>query len=192
MSRESILNAIKQNQPELSPLPTEVDFCFEDINPVEKFKQVLEFIGGKLHAVSNYAEAKEYLDSVMPPAGQWITAVPEFQDHAAFVEPGDPHLLENVDVAIIKGHFGVAENGAVWVTEELMGARALPFITQHLVILLNKNNVVPLMQQAYQLIADKEYGYAAFIAGPSKTADIEQSLVIGAHGPRSLTVILTD
>ncbi|MCC8410218.1 LUD domain-containing protein [Mucilaginibacter sp. UR6-1] len=192
MSREKILNAIRQNQPEYQPLPEEVNFYFEDVDLIEKFKQVLEFIGGRLHAVSNYTEAKAYLESIMPPAGRWITAVPEFQDHATLIEPGDPHLLENVDVAIIKAHFGVAENGAVWVTEELMGARALPFITQHLVILLNKNNIVPLMQQAYRLIGNVEYGYAAFIAGPSKTADIEQSLVIGAHGPRSLTIILTD
>ncbi|MBE9583436.1 LUD domain-containing protein [Mucilaginibacter sp. JRF] len=190
MSREIILNAIKQNQPELKPLPADVDFYYEQIDAAEKFKQVLEFIGGKLHTADSLADVKQQLETAFPQAERWITAMPEFAQYATLIQPADPHTLENVDVAIIKGHFGVAENGAVWVTEDLLGARALPFITQHLVILLNKNSIVPLMQQAYQLIGDGDHGYAAFIAGPSKTADIEQSLVIGAHGPRSLTVFL--
>ncbi|MCD8740005.1 LUD domain-containing protein [Mucilaginibacter roseus] len=192
MSRDSILKAIKQNQPELRPLPADVDFYFEQTEAAEKFKQVLEFIGGRFVEANNYAAVKASLENTFPQAQRWITAIDEFSELATLIQPGDPHELENVDVAIIKAHFGVAENGAVWVTEDLMGARALPFITQHLVILLNRNNIVPLMQQAYQLIAEKDYGYAAFIAGPSKTADIEQSLVIGAHGPRSLTVFLLD
>ena len=83
-----------------------------------------------------------------------------------------------------------AENGAVWITEELMGHRALPFITQHLAIVINANDIVPTMHQAYKRIGDARQGFGTFIAGPSKTADIEQSLVIGAHGSRSMTVFL--
>lgn len=52
------------------------------------------------------------------------------------------------------------------------------------------------MHAAYDRIAALEaaaaYGFSTFIAGPSKTADIEQSLVLGAHGPISLTVFLLD
>ncbi|MNW08326.1 Lactate utilization protein C [compost metagenome] len=46
------------------------------------------------------------------------------------------------------------------------------------------------MHEAYQKIADSVYGFGTFIAGPSKTADIEQSLVLGAHGPKNMTVFI--
>jgi L-lactate dehydrogenase complex protein LldG len=97
--------------------------------------------------------------------------------------------LEQVDLAVIQGEIGVAENGTIWVPESNMLNRALPFITQHLVLVLDKKNIVANMQQAY----DKLEGvgsYGVFIAGPSKTADIEQSLVIGAHGARSMMVLI--
>jgi L-lactate dehydrogenase complex protein LldG len=71
-----------------------------------------------------------------------------------------------------------------------MNVRVLPFISQHLAVVISKDNLVPTMSQAYAKIGSAEYGYGAFIAGPSKTADIEQSLVIGAHGPRSLSVFI--
>ena len=71
-----------------------------------------------------------------------------------------------------------------------MHQRVLPFITQHLAIIINAENVVPTMHEAYDQISKTSYGFGTFIAGPSKTADIEQSLVIGAHGPRSMTAFV--
>ena len=68
--------------------------------------------------------------------------------------------------------------------------RVIPFITEHLVIVLSKENLVDTLHQAYKRIGEEHSGFGLFVAGPSKTADIEQSLVIGAHGPVSLTVIL--
>jgi L-lactate dehydrogenase complex protein LldG len=102
----------------------------------------------------------------------------------------DPHAYEDVDLAILQGHFGVAENGAVWITDGLMGDRAIPFISQHLALVIQRNDIVPTLHEAYERIASYHYEYGTFIAGPSKTADIEQSLVLGAHGPKSLIVFL--
>ena len=102
----------------------------------------------------------------------------------------DPHTFADVELAIIKGEIGVAENGASWVPENNLQHRVMPFICQHLAIILDKNSFVPSMHQAYEKIGAADYGYGAFIAGPSKTADIEQSLVLGAHGPRSLSVFV--
>jgi len=84
----------------------------------------------------------------------------------------------------------VAENASVWVDEGDMVNRLLPFICQHLVLVINAENFVANMHQAYQRIDTLKSGYGTFIAGPSKTADIEQSLVIGAHGPRSLKLFV--
>jgi L-lactate dehydrogenase complex protein LldG len=101
-----------------------------------------------------------------------------------------PRQFENVDVMIVQAHLGVSENGAVWITEEAMGDRVLPFICEHLVVLLHQDKIVPTLQEAYIQIGQADYEYGTFIAGPSKTADIEQSLVLGAHGPKTMTVLL--
>lgn len=114
----------------------------------------------------------------------------EFQKYSSVILPEDPHDLENLQLAILEGQFGVAENGAIWLEDQELPHRAIPFITEHLVIVLNKTNLVDTMHQAYQQIGANHSGFGVFIAGPSKTADIEQSLVIGAHGAKSLRVVM--
>ncbi len=96
--------------------------------------------------------------------------------------------LADVEVLEIDGEFGVAENGAIWLTEEALPHRVAPFICQHLVI--NVSKIVPNMHAAYAELNKPNSNFGLFLAGPSKTADIEQSLVIGAHGARSLTVVI--
>jgi L-lactate dehydrogenase complex protein LldG len=102
----------------------------------------------------------------------------------------DPHQLADVDVAIIPGELAVAENGAVWVTDPDFAHRALWFLAQHLILVVDGAQLVHTMHQAYQRLSLPRPGFGIFISGPSKTADIEQALVIGAHGPRSTTVFL--
>ena len=85
--------------------------------------------------------------------------------------------------------YGVAENGAVWIEQDVK-QRAIYFIAEKLVILLDKNKIVNNMHEAYKLIDTGEYGFGTFISGPSKTADIEQALVMGAHGARDVMVVL--
>lgn len=86
---------------------------------------------------------------------------------------------------IAKGNFAVAENGAVWVKNEENHFRALYFIAAHIVLVVDKNEVLNNMHEAYERVDFSNAGYGVFVSGPSKTADIEQSLVIGAHGPKS-------
>jgi len=84
----------------------------------------------------------------------------------------------------------IAENGAIWVTEKNMGNRILPFSCEQLILVIEETNIVNNMHEAYNLLNVAEDGYGVFIAGPSKTADIEQSLVIGAHGRISFKVFI--
>ena len=98
--------------------------------------------------------------------------------------------LDKIENLVLQGNFGVAENGAIWVEDKDMPNRLLPFITQHLILQIDANAIVPTMQEAYRQMDLKETGFGVFISGPSKTADIEQSLVYGAHGAKELTVIL--
>jgi L-lactate dehydrogenase complex protein LldG len=111
-----------------------------------------------------------------------------FPGRRRFDKTMDGLSLADVEVLEIDGQFGVAENGAIWLAEEAMPHRVAPFICQHLVI--NVSEIVPTMHAAYEHLGGVNSGFGLFLAGPSKTADIEQSLVIGAHGARSLTVVI--
>jgi L-lactate dehydrogenase complex protein LldG len=104
--------------------------------------------------------------------------------------PEDPHELEGLDVFVCEATLGVAENGAVWLPESRLGQRAAPFLARRLVVVLREQVVAGDMHDAYERIRIDDEGFGIFIAGPSKTADIEQSLVVGAHGPAAHVVIL--
>jgi L-lactate dehydrogenase complex protein LldG len=112
----------------------------------------------------------------------------EFPDRRRFDKTMDGLSLADVEVLEIDGEFGVAENGAIWLTEDALPHRVAPFICQHLVIYVKK--IVPHMHAAYEELGKVNSGFGLFLSGPSKTADIEQSLVIGAHGARSLTIVI--
>lgn len=193
-SRERILSAVSRSQPAPLPMPLVPSFGPGAPDLVEVFTSMAVAVGGRAFRVKGYRQVQEILGKEFGPGRRIVSAVPElagFADTAPLAE-AERHQLADVDLAIVGAHFGVAENGAVWVTEERLGLRALPFICQHLAVLLPKDRVLPLMHDAYARIGAAGYGYGVFIAGPSKTADIEQSLVLGAHGPRTMTVFLLD
>ncbi|WP_276499498.1 LutC/YkgG family protein [Pontibacter litorisediminis] len=193
-SREKILAAVAKNQPELIALPEVPAFAVEETDLVEKFTAVAVSIGSKVFRVQHMEEVKQILLQEHRNAGRIIALYPEFSDIAeTAVDPdADPHSLADVDLAVLPARLGVAENSALWVTDEDLPWRVLPFICQHLALVLPQQHIVPLLQQAYRVIAAQAYGFGTFIAGPSKTADIEQSLVLGAHGARTLTIFLID
>ncbi len=192
-SRDRILAAVQANQPELSPLPQLDSFIQQqDHQFIEQFTAVLTGIGGKVTQVTHTDEIilaiKEHYSLARI---RVVSPLPSMQEVVNdYIVEHKPHDLQNVELAILPAHFAVAENGACWLTESLLPDRVLPFITQHLALIVNKNDILPTLHEAYKKIGQAQYGYGAFIAGPSKTADIEQSLVLGAHGARSLWVFL--
>ena len=190
-SRDKILAVIKNNQPEQRELPSLVPpAAGGSADPAKQFVEVLEAIGGRAYIVSGWERVGTILREEYTADKRIVSGCEGLGFMMGAVD--DPHSLENVELAVLEAHFGVAENGACWITEDRMIERALPFITQNLALVIHKKDIVPTMQEAYQRIADTAYGFGTFIAGPSKTADIEQSLVLGAHGPRSMTVFLID
>lgn len=192
-SKEKILAAVKLNQPALQELPNLDSLgAIHYENNFLQFAAVLKTIGGKLIEIKHTNEIIEYVKNNFSSAQNFVTTLPELSELKMLDEKLDAHLLENIEVAVIKALFGVAENGSVWVTEEEMKIRALPFICQHLAVVLNKKDMVGNMHEAYNLIGSNNYDFGVFIAGPSKTADIEQSLVLGAHGPKTMTVFVLE
>jgi L-lactate dehydrogenase complex protein LldG len=192
-SREKILQQVKQNQPILSALPL-VDIPVAPKDWTDDFAERLETLHVAVFKVGSYDEIKTIIQNNSKNTDRIVTTIEQLNNSATYIDSvkEDAHNLENVELAIIPAHFGVAENGAVWVTDDLVKYRVLPFIAQQLAVVVNKKDIVANMHQAYERIAGTQYEFAAFIAGPSKTADIEQSLVLGAHGPKGMMVFIAD
>ncbi|WP_296703731.1 LUD domain-containing protein [Algoriphagus sp.] len=183
-SKNLILSKIKNLAQEEKPLPeipnfeTPEDLLETFVNSVKLNKSTLISKMELQDLVNSGAYPKVYSGSKL------------IEDLKTFTLPENPKDLNDLDLAIIDGQFGVAENAAIWLEDENLGLRAVPFITQHLVIILEKSKILGNMHEAYTKIGSQFSGFGIFIAGPSKTADIEQSLVIGAHGAKSLRVVL--
>lgn len=193
-SRDTFLEKVQQNQPSsISELPNLTFLGLDTFDILEKYKQVLLSIGGDFVEVKDYKAIIDFVKQNYDVEKRMITTVVELAEIASTDWLNDdPHTLENVELTLIKAHFGVAENSALWVTDEILGQRVSAFIPQYLAIVVNKKDIVATMHQAYDRIGKQKYGFGTFIAGPSKTADIEQSLVLGAHGARGLVVFLMD
>jgi L-lactate dehydrogenase complex protein LldG len=192
-SREKILSAIQSNQPDYQELTVRFKFESAFENLYEKFADTLNFVGGKAIEVADYEAIKADIREHYQDVANIATTIPELTELADFsLNVSDPHELEMLNLAIIEGDFGVAENAAIWVSEKHLPHRVLPMITQYLVIVLKKSEIVSNMHRAYERVTVNETGFGTFISGPSKTADIEQSLVIGAHGARGLTVYMLE
>lgn len=194
-SRDAILKTIRTVTLSARELPSLDNAWVQYESPIEKFATMLEAVGGRCIRVGSVAAINAELDQL-----------PQFQSANVRVSTidgvGNPTLkmnceqspfdLEIIDFAIARGEFAVAENGAVWVQEHSDWHRIAYFITQHLALVLPTSDVVNNMHEAYARLSFDENRFGAFISGPSKTADIEQSLVIGAQGPRSHIVFLVD
>jgi len=190
-SREKILEAVLKNQPQTRPLPDISTFRGGEGDVVQKYMDIFKTIGGSAFLVDDLSDVKELIREHFDTTGRIATTLPELTDVAELLSAEvDPHTYEDVELAIIRGHFSVAENGAVWLTEEVMGQRIIPYICQHLAVVLSAGSIVPTLHEAYERIGLGDYGFGGFIGGPSKTADIEQALVLGAHGPLTMTVFI--
>ncbi|MDZ4699055.1 MAG: LUD domain-containing protein [Rhodothermales bacterium] len=189
-SRETILQAIRAHKPAGVPRPESPAITSSDPETlVAAFEAMVQAIGGRVERTSR-AGAADAVARAYPDARVVASAVAGIAGTVRLEEVGDPHDLAGLDLMVLEGDLGVSENGAVWVYEHQMVHRAAPFIAQHLAIVLDAGRLVPDMHAAYAAVRTDIEGFGVFIAGPSKTADIEQSLVLGAHGPRSLLVVL--
>ena len=192
-SRDLILSRISENKPELLNLP-DIDASIFDagLDITKEFIKKVEIVGGNVLNTASNDNAVSQMASLFPDAKVKYSTLDNSEafntlDLSAIKKPQD---LEDLDILILESNLAVAENGAVWINDKQLPMRVLPFITKHLVVIVSKESIVPYMHQAYNKLSETSNDFGVFIAGPSKTADIEQSLVIGAHGALSLTIFL--
>ncbi|MCB9080158.1 MAG: LUD domain-containing protein [Lewinellaceae bacterium] len=190
-SREAILARIRAHKPSPVPPPEIPAFAPAREDTVAWFQATLEAVGATWAWAEDTPLSPEWFEKHY---GAGLRIVGVDPDWAITDNPVDSQTplaeLNKIDVAVIPGKLGVAENGAVWVDETCVPQRILPFITQHLILTLRANQIVGTLHQAYQQLAVAETGFSIFIAGPSKTADIEQALVKGAQGARTTLVVI--
>ncbi len=160
--------------------------------PLVQFVKMSEMVGGQVIEVDPGRDVNVLIRELFPDAKEIASNLPEITIATRNPDTvGRARDLNGTDVGVIRGQFGVAENACVWIPQT-MKEKAICFISENLVILLPKSQIVNNMHEAYKRIEfDKEYdGYGTFISGPSKTADIAQVLVMGAQAARSTTILL--
>ena len=189
-SREYILSQIRDRRRQSVDMPD-----LTSINPVEyqdrieKFMRTVEQVGGHAVLLDAGADVNAELRNIYPSAkviASSLSYIDADRDPDMVAEASD---LADVDLGVVEGRIAVAENGCVWVPQT-MKERAVMFISQSLAIIVDRNDIVSNMHEAYSMIKIPDFGYGCFISGPSKTADIAQALVMGAQAAREVTVVI--
>lgn len=192
-SRTKILDRIKENKPiDLTNIDISQFLIDEYENIVDKFCQNLVDNNGDYLILDPADNLKEVLLKEIN-GRSFADLTGNIVDNQTRSINGliSPKKWSDIEVSIIDGIIGVAENGAIWLDDDsIQNIRTLPFIVDQTIFILNFNQIVPTMHHAYKALGEIKTGFGAFIAGPSKTGDIEQNLIIGAHGPLSNLVIL--
>lgn len=192
-NKEDILKKYRSNIHERFEMPDLSDITpITYKEPLSQFIEMSKNVGGNIIEVKENQDINALVKELYPDAKEIASNLSEIT-----IATRNPNTIENAqalngtDVGIIRGMFGVAENGCIWIPQQ-MKEKAVCFISENIVILLRKSQIVNNMHEAYKQIAfDSKYdGYGTFISGPSKTADIAQVLVMGAQAARSVTILL--
>lgn len=195
-SKDLILGTLRKNVRETYDMP---DLSFKKLtfdDPVAEFiKQVTTTAGAKLVEIKPGDDINAKIREAYPDAKVIASNLPGIDAQKNPDEVTEAQELDGTDLGVIEGGVACAENACVWVPMN-MKQKAICFISEFLIIFVSKKNIVSNMHDAYkaleQMSETSKYGFGTFISGPSKTADIEQSLVYGAQAACGVTIFLTD
>jgi L-lactate dehydrogenase complex protein LldG len=189
-SRDDILTSIRANLPGVDrPLPHVPLF---DGDPpaslLSAFKESLHHMGGVFLDSPASDDTLAPIRAKIADAKVVCSTVPEIAGNRDITGVGAPQELADVDFAIVRASFAVAETGSVLLSQKDLRVNAIAYLAQHLIVLLDPADIVTNLHHAYRRPEFRSAHYASFHTGPSATADIEGVLIHGAQGVRSLTV----
>lgn len=187
MSREQILSRIRNAKPSANALPHIPAFALGK-DRLQSFRTALEANQARVIVTEVGESWTQQVALQYPDAKKIFSNLPEFP---STISDTQTSALAQLDLVIVKAEIGVADNGAIWISDKSCPIRVLPFIGQHLMVIVDSSTILANLHEAYQTIDPRQSGFGVFISGPSKTADIEQALVVGAQGPVSMTVVVT-
>ena len=207
MKKEDFLNKLRKNTHVQYDMPDMKIDGIQYVDILQQFIEMTKAVGGHVIEASKDDDPNDLVRMAYPDAEVFATNLPEIElsklvnnaagkcnpDKVKLRNPdtvAEANGLNGTDVGIVRGQIGVAENGCVWIPQT-MKEKAMLFISEYLVIFLDRDGIVDNMHEAYDVIEmDPRYNFGTFISGPSKTADIEQALVMGAQAARGVTVVL--
>jgi L-lactate dehydrogenase complex protein LldG len=190
-SRDEILASVRAHRPHVDrPLP-EVPL-FDDSPPASLlavFKESLERMGGIFLDPPASGDLLAPVREKITNAKAVCSTVPEIAGNREITGVRTTQELNDVDFAIVRAAFAVAETGSVLLSDSELKVNAVAYLAQHLIVLLDPKDIVVNLHHAYRRPEFRDRHYAAFHTGPSATADIEGVLIHGAQGVRSLSVL---
>ena len=207
MKKEDFLNKLRKNTHVQFDKPSVEIKGIQYEDTLQQFVAMSQSVGAQVMRASKDDDMlNEIVRMAYPQAKVFASNLPDIQleklqaftpdrgtDEVVLRNPdtvAEANELNGTDVCVVRGQLGVAENGCVWIPQT-MKEKAELFISEYLVIILDEKSVVNNMHEAYARIEmDPKYNFGIFISGPSKTADIEQALVMGAQAARGVTIVL--
>jgi L-lactate dehydrogenase complex protein LldG len=188
--RDDIMASIRAHAPRLERPEPSIPL-FDDAAPknlLEAFGKALERMGGELMRPNTNDPLAPVRDKISG-AKVVCSQAPEIAGNKPLLPGMKPADLADVDYGIVRASFGVAETGSVCLTDRDLGVNTLGYLPQRLIVLLDPSDIVINIHHAYRRPEWRQAHYAVFHTGPSATADIEDVLIHGAQGVRSLSVL---
>lgn len=207
MSKTQILHNISKALAQ-NPLQNESATYQDIIVPVEQdkikeYKRLQEFNKAEVFDVSK-EKISQTIQEIFQKEGITQTLIPptlkdsfeSFSQTLIYDKPmeGLKNELFEIECAVLEADFGVANLGVIALTSSQIQPRLLSLITKHCIILLDRqkilNNLSEVLSEVKKIYPQVLPSNILFIAGPSRTADIELQVVFGVHGPQKVYVIL--